>query len=92
METETYKEALHGRLQRVISQCGNISRMVERDASCKEIVHKIGQVKSAMHEIAQRLLAARIREGIGDGHNKADVEKSLAQFKESMHYLIRMHR
>lgn len=92
METKTAKEALHVRIQKVIGQCNGISRMIDRDAPCKDILFQIGAVKYAMHEVAQQLLEAYIETSAQEGLEKNDIKKMVAQFQEAMRYLGRMHR
>ena len=60
------KEALIKRLNRIEGQVRGISRMVDGDAYCIDVLTQIGAVKSAIDQVGIRLLGDHIKHCVTD--------------------------
>jgi len=60
------KEALIKRLNRIEGQVRGISRMVEGNAYCIDVLTQIGAVKSAIDQVGIRLLGDHIKHCVTD--------------------------
>lgn len=60
------KEALIKRLNRIEGQVRGISRMVDEDAYCIDVLTQIGAIKSAIDQVGIRLLGDHIKHCVTD--------------------------
>lgn len=58
---EATKQALVNRLKRIEGQIRGITRMVETDVYCDDVLNQITSVESAMNGVRRQLLEAHIR-------------------------------
>jgi DNA-binding FrmR family transcriptional regulator len=64
-ESDAVPEALD-RLRRIEGQVGGIIRMIESGRDCEEVVHQLAAVGRAVDRVGLRLMAAQLRECLGD--------------------------
>ncbi len=84
-------DAVNKRLKRIEGQIRGISKMVEEDKPCEDILIQIGAVKSALHKTGQTILEGHIKhcivDGIKEGNETETVEKlvsALNQFSKTI--------
>ena len=72
-------DAVVKRLKRIEGQIRGISRMVEEDKTCEEIIIQIGSVKAALHKTGQVILEGHLHHcvlaGIREGNEEATLKK-----------------
>ncbi len=72
-------DAVLARLKKTEGQIRGIIRMVEREASCEDILIQIGAVKAALHKTGQVILEGHLHHcvisGIAQGNADATMEK-----------------
>ena len=59
--TSSTKQALVNRLRRIEGQIRGITRMVESDVYCDDVLNQIASVQAAMNGVQRQLLEAHIR-------------------------------
>ncbi|URA11141.1 metal-sensitive transcriptional regulator [Thermospira aquatica] len=73
--SEEVKRVLLTRLKRIEGQIRGISRMIEEDQYCDDILNQITAVRSALAGVQEKLLIAHLRscvsEQIRQGHGEA---------------------
>ena len=67
-------EVIQKRLRRIEGQVRGISKMVEDDKPCEDILIQIGAVKSALHKTGQVILEGHMHHCVLDGiqHGRGD--------------------
>lgn len=67
-------EVIQKRLRRIEGQVRGISKMVEDDKPCEDILIQIGAVKSALHKTGQIILEGHMHHCVLDGihHGRED--------------------
>ena len=84
MQTET-KTQVTKRLQRIEGQVRGLSRMVEEDRYCIDIVTQISAVRAALRKVEEEVLrdhVAHCVEGAIASGNRADQRKKIAELME----------
>ncbi len=64
--TDTEREALIRRLNRIEGQIRGINGMVERDAYCVDILTQVAAANAALHAFSKELLATHIKTCVAD--------------------------
>ncbi len=59
--SEAFKAELISRLNRIRGQLGGISRMIEEDVYCDDVLNQISSVTAAISGVKRKLLEAHIR-------------------------------
>ncbi len=84
-------ENIKKRLKRIEGQVRGISKMVEEDKPCEDILIQIGAVKSAMHKTGQIILEGHMHhcvlESINEGNGDETINKlisALNQFSKTI--------
>ena len=84
MQTEA-KTQVTKRLQRIEGQVRGLSRMVEEDRYCIDIVTQISAVRAALRKVEEEVLrdhVAHCVEGAITSGNRADQRKKIAELME----------
>lgn len=84
MQTET-KTQVTKRLQRIEGQVRGLSRMVEEDRYCIDIVTQISAVRAALRKVEEEVLrdhVAHCVEGAIASGNRADQRKKIAELMD----------
>ena len=72
-------EAVINRLKRIEGQVRGLTKMIEDDKSCEEILIQISSVKSALHKTGQVILEGHLHHcvlgGIRDGNEEETIKK-----------------
>ena len=84
MKTER-KQANLKRLSRIEGQVRGLSRMVEEDRYCIDIVTQIAAVRAALRRVEEEILSEHVAHCVEDAiasGNKADQRKKIAELME----------
>ncbi len=75
MHDDENRKKLLNRLRRVNGQVEAVSRMIEEDAECVEIVMQISAATGALSKVAQLLLEAHVRQTLHDAAESSAAER-----------------
>ena len=72
------KSDLLSRVRRIEGQARGVSRMIEEDRDCSEILQQLAAVRSAAHQAAVALVRAYASECLASNGSSAEVAEALA--------------
>lgn len=78
------------RIKKIQGQLNAISKMVEEDVPCEDILIQINAAKSAMHKVGNVVLEGHIHHCVKDGIEHGDIEKTIEDFSKAIDYFTRM--
>ena len=78
------------RIKKIQGQLNAISKMVEEDVPCEDILIQINAAKSAMHKVGKVVLEGHIHHCVKDGIEHGDIEKTIEDFSKDIDYFTRM--
>ncbi len=67
------------RLKRIEGQVKGISKMIDNDKPCEDILIQIGAVKSALHKTGQIILEGHMHHCVIDGIVSGNEDKTISQ-------------
>ncbi len=70
-------DAINKRLKKIEGQVRGISKMVDEDKSCEDILIQISAVKSALHKTGQIILEGHMHHCVLDGINSGKEEETI---------------
>ena len=83
------KAALIARLNRIEGQARGISRMVEEDRYCVDVLQQIASLRSAADAVAQILLEDHIRGCVMEGVHAGDGDAHVGEVMEVIRRYVR---
>ena len=78
------------RIKKIQGQLNAISKMVEKDVPCEDILIQINAAKSAMQKGGKVVLEGHIHHCVKDGIEHGDIEKTIEDFSKAIDYFTRM--
>ncbi len=81
---------LQTRIKKIQGQLNAISKMIEQDVPCEDILIQIGAAKGALHKVGQVVLEGHLQHCVKDGIEKGDAEKTIADFAKAVEHFSRM--
>ncbi len=72
-------EAVQKRLKKIEGQVRGISKMIEEDKPCADILIQIGAVKSALHKTGQVILEGHMHHCVLDGIKHGKEEETIKE-------------
>lgn len=75
MQDEGNRKKLLNRLRRVSGQVDAVSRMIEEDAPCVDVVMQISAATGALSKVAQLLLESHVRTTLADAAESSSAER-----------------
>ena len=78
------------RIKKIQGQLNAISKMVEEDVPCEDILIQINAAKSAMHTVGKVVLEGHLHHCVKDGIEHGDAEKTIEDFSKAIDYFTRM--
>ena len=78
------------RIKKIQGQLNAISKMVEEDDPCEDILIQINAAKSAMHKVGKVVLEGHIQRCVKDGIEHGDIEETIEDFSKAIDYFTRM--
>ena len=78
------------RIKKIQGQLNAISKMVEEDVPCEDILIQINAAKSAMHNVGKVVLEGHLHHCVKDGIEHGDAEKTIEDFSKAIDYFTRM--
>ena len=76
------------RIKKIQGQLNAISKMVEEDVPCEDILIQINAAKSAMHKVGK--VEGHLHHCVKDGIEHGDAEKTIEDFSKAIDYFTRM--
>ncbi len=70
-------EAILRRLKKIEGQVRGITKMVENDKPCEDILMQIGATKAALHKTGQVILEGHMHHCVLDGIKRGDEEETI---------------
>ncbi len=70
-------DAINKRLKRIEGQVRGITKMVNEDKPCEDILIQIGAIKSALHKTGQLILEGHMHHCVLDGINSGEEEETI---------------
>ncbi|MBI3605714.1 MAG: metal-sensitive transcriptional regulator [Nitrospirae bacterium] len=86
---QPHKALLLKRLNRVAGQVKGISKMIEEDRYCVDIVTQVSAVKSALDEVVLRLLEDHVSGCVQDAIQHGGGEKAISELIQVTRKFIR---
>lgn len=83
------KAALIARLNRIEGQARGISRMVEEDRYCVDVLQQIASLRSAADAVAQILLEDHVRGCVMEGVRAGDGDAHIGEVMEVIRRYVR---
>ncbi|MBR0383052.1 MAG: metal-sensing transcriptional repressor [Eubacterium sp.] len=81
---------LHRRLRKIEGQVQAISRMIDEDIPCEDILSQINAAKSALHKCGQIILEGHIQHCVKDGLAHGDPDKTIQNFTKAVERFANM--
>lgn len=78
------------RLKRIEGQIRGITRMVEEDKSCEDILIQIGSAKAALHKAGQVILEGHLHHCVLDGIRDGNGEEVLDRLSGALEQFSRL--
>ena len=78
------------RIKKIQGQLNAISKMVEEDVPCEDILAQINAAKSALHRAGQVVLEGHIRHCVRDGIEHGDADKTIENFTKAVERFANM--
>lgn len=89
---ESALSSLRGRIEKVIAQCNSILRLVDRDASCEDILTRVSAAKSGLHRVGQVLLELYLHSCIREGVKFGDSAEVSRRYARAVEYFCRQSK
>ena len=83
-------DKLHLRINKMIGQLNAISKMIDEDVPCEEVLIQINAVRGALHRVGQIVLEGHLKHCVRDGIEHGDAEKTLNDFGKALEHFSRM--
>ncbi len=83
-------DKLHLRINKMIGQLNAISKMIDEDVPCEEVLIQINAVRGALHRVGQIVLEGHLKHCVRDGIEHGDAEKTLNDFAKALEHFSRM--
>lgn len=83
-------EAVMKRLKRVEGQIRGITRMIEEDKRCEEILIQIGSAKAALHKTGQIILEGHLHHCVLDGIQQGKGDETLKNLSSALEQFSRI--
>jgi CsoR family transcriptional regulator, copper-sensing transcriptional repressor len=80
------------RLRRIEGQVGGLSRMVEDDRYCVDILTQINAVRAALHKVEEKILHDHVSHCVADAFSSGDVIEQRHKVEELIATIERMTR
>lgn len=95
MINDTEKAALHRRLNKVIGQCNGLTRMINSDTPCTNILLQVSAAKNALHQLGQILLEDYVADcmatALKEGKTEAN-DRFIKEFNTALESFCRMRK
>ena len=78
------------RLKRIEGQVRGITKMVEDDKPCEDILIQIGSVKAALHKVGQRILEGHLHHCVLDGIQSGNGNEVLDKLSSALEQFSRL--
>ena len=72
------------RIKKIQGQLNAISKMVEEDVPCEDVLAQINAAKSALHRAGQVVLEGHIKHCVRDGIQNGDADQTIASFTKAV--------
>lgn len=76
-KTGADNNALHVRLHKIAGQINGIDRMIDRGASCEEILVQLNAARAGLLRCAKIILSDHVRQSVDDCLANGDVDKAM---------------
>jgi DNA-binding FrmR family transcriptional regulator len=86
------KETVLTRLKRIDGQVGGLTRMVEEDRYCVDILTQIHAVRAALHKVEEQILRDHVGHCVADAFSSGDVLEQQRKVEELVETIGRMTR
>ena len=83
-------DKLQLRINKMIGQLNAISKMIDEDVPCEEVLIQINAVRGALHRVGQIVLEGHLKHCVRDGIEHGDAEKTLNDFAKALEHFSRM--
>ena len=90
MNKFTDTDAVLKRLKRIEGQIRGITRMVQEDKSCEEILIQVGSVKAALHKTGQVILEGHLHHCVADGISRGKANETLKKLASAIEQFSRL--
>jgi DNA-binding FrmR family transcriptional regulator len=78
------------RIKKIEGQLRAISKMVDEDIPCEDLLIQINAAKSALHKVGQLVLEGHLQHCVRDGIEHGDADKTIAEFAKAVEHFSRM--
>ena len=78
------------RIKKIQGQLNAISKMVEEDIPCEDILIQINAAKNALHKVGKVVIEGHLHHCVKDGIEHGDAEKTIEDFSKAIDYFTRM--
>ncbi len=78
------------RLKKLIGQLNGISKMLEGDTPCEDILVQFNAVNGALHKISLMVLENHLRHCVRDGIESGNADETIESFAEALENFSKM--
>ena len=78
------------RLKKLIGQLNGISKMLEGDTLCEDILVQFNAVNGALHKISLMVLENHLRHCVRDGIESGNADETIESFAEALENFSKM--
>lgn len=86
------KQTVLARLKRIEGQVGGLSRMVDEDRYCVDILTQIHAVRAALHKVEEQILRDHVTHCVADAFSAGDLVDQQRKVEELVETIGRMTR
>ncbi len=86
------RKAVVTRLRRIEGQVGGLTRMVEEDRYCVDVLTQISAVRAALHKVEEQVLRDHVSHCVADAFTAGDLDDQRRKVDELIATLARMTR
>ena len=86
------KQAVLTRLKRIEGQVGGLTRMIDEDRYCVDVLAQIHAVRAALHKVEEQILRDHVAHCVADAFSSGDVIEQQQKVEELVETIGRMTR
>jgi DNA-binding FrmR family transcriptional regulator len=89
---EVTKKAVQARLKRIEGQVGGLSRMVDSDRYCVDVLTQINAARAALHKVSEQILRDHVSHCVAGAFASGDMVDRRQKVEELIETIGRMTR
>jgi len=83
-------EKLHVRLNKIVGQLNAISKMIDEDIPCEQVLIQINAAKSALHKVGLLVLTGHLNHCVREEIEHGNADEIIDKFSEALEHFSRL--